>query len=466
MLFVLWVLGGSLGPSAVAFNLQPSPSSSRHLRPQNAPRKQETALSTQPGFSSLDKELAARAGERVETEVSSGFLKDRLTQYGYFTRTAGNVDAEVKAGEVPAGGLELGLRNFKRELLALRRSVRFNEYAAIEEEMKPEGIAKVGWDVGNWLVANVFQKADKFLEEKGIFEAVTPSQEFEWLKDDEKSLERIKSNRALLAKLKLSNENCWRREEDRREAEKKEGRPDPSPIVLVPYLTVCWLLDYLYDGRPIQRFWFLETVARMPYFAYTSVLHLYESLGWWRAGAELRKLHNAEEWNELHHLLIMESLGGDKNWIDRFMAQHAAVIYYWVCIALYVFAPNLSYAFSELVEGHATDTYEEFLATNAEVLKGLPAPVVAREYYTGGDYYMFDAFQGAELATSRRPKCDSLYDVFRNIADDENEHIVTMRACADETVQSFLEKQKTVLRSKSTPTQQADFVLKEKQSSA
>jgi ubiquinol oxidase len=59
--------------------------------------------------------------------------------------------------------------------------------------------------------------------------------------------------------------------------------------------------------RPIQRFWVLETVARIPYFAYISILHLYESLGFWRAGAELRKVHFAEEWNELHHLQV--SLG-------------------------------------------------------------------------------------------------------------------------------------------------------------
>ncbi len=48
--------------------------------------------------------------------------------------------------------------------------------------------------------------------------------------------------------------------------------------------------------RP-QKFWVLETVARIPYFAYISILHLYESLGFWRAGAELRKIHFAEEWN-------------------------------------------------------------------------------------------------------------------------------------------------------------------------
>ena len=50
------------------------------------------------------------------------------------------------------------------------------------------------------------------------------------------------------------------------------------------------LLDTLYKHRPIERFWLNETVARMPYFAYISMLHMYESLGWWRAGAELRKV--------------------------------------------------------------------------------------------------------------------------------------------------------------------------------
>ena len=40
------------------------------------------------------------------------------------------------------------------------------------------------------------------------------------------------------------------------------------------YLSLCVFLDVAYDKRPIQRFWFLETVARMPYFSYISCLHL------------------------------------------------------------------------------------------------------------------------------------------------------------------------------------------------
>lgn len=39
--------------------------------------------------------------------------------------------------------------------------------------------------------------------------------------------------------------------------------------------------------------------------AFMSVLHMYESFGWWRS-ADYLKVHFAESWNEMHHLLIME----------------------------------------------------------------------------------------------------------------------------------------------------------------
>jgi ubiquinol oxidase len=76
--------------------------------------------------------------------------------------------------------------------------------------------------------------------------------------------------------------------------------------VKAPFLALCWVLDVVYDNRPIQKFWVLEVVARIPYMAYVSILHLYESLGFWRAGVELRKVHFAEEWNETHHLVSAE----------------------------------------------------------------------------------------------------------------------------------------------------------------
>jgi len=186
------------------------------------------------------------------------------------------------------------------------------------------------------------------------------------------------------------------------------------------------LFDTLFAGkdRDYARFYALETIARMPYFSYLSVLHLYETLGMWRK-KEYLKIHFAEEWNELHHLLIMEELGGNKNFFDRLVAQVVSVGYFWIAYFLYIFNPTLAYNMNQAVEEHAYATYDEFLKENKEKLKLLPATGVAKDYYRDGDLYMFDEFQTA-TCEPRRPKCDTLYDVFVNIRDDEKEHINTM----------------------------------------
>lgn len=106
--------------------------------------------------------------------------------------------------------------------------------------------------------------------------------------------------RAKLSKLELDAHAVTRKERERF----KITPPEAPWFIKLPYFALCIVLDLVYEGRPIQRFWVLEEVARMPYFAYLSMLHLYESLGWWRAGAALRKVHFAEEWNELHHLQV------------------------------------------------------------------------------------------------------------------------------------------------------------------
>lgn len=103
------------------------------------------------------------------------------------------------------------------------------------------------------------------------------------------------------------------------------------------------------SGMRFSPFFSYVQVARMPYFSYTTCLHLYETLGWWRTGG-LRLVHFAEEWNELHHLLIMESLGGDRKWQDRFLGQHAAVFYYWALVICFLVSPKWSYKFSEMLE--------------------------------------------------------------------------------------------------------------------
>lgn len=199
------------------------------------------------------------------------------------------------------------------------------------------------------------------------------------------------------------------------------------------------LLNTFYRDRFYPRFFVLETVARVPYFAYTSVLHLYETMGWWRKSDWL-KVHFAESWNELHHLLIAESLGGNRYWIDRFVAHAGAFVYYWIIVLVYLLSPRSAYHFMQLVEEHAYHTYDAFLKEQGEELKGLPAPEIAIKYYHEGDLYMFDEFQTSHPVEARRPKIETLYDVFLAIKDDELEHVKTMIACqqpdAQETFQS------------------------------
>jgi ubiquinol oxidase len=188
-----------------------------------------------------------------------------------------------------------------------------------------------------------------------------------------------------------------------------------------------FIVDVVYGNRSYARFYVLETIARVPYFSYLSVLHLYETLGFWRK-ADLLKVHFAETWNELHHLLIMESLGGDRQWLDRAIAQHIAVAYYWVVVSLYMLFPRYAYYLMELIENHAYHTYDTYLKTHQEQLKTQPAPQVAINYYRDGDLYMFEETQFTSEREFRRPKVDNLYDVFVNIRDDECEHVKTMEA--------------------------------------
>ena len=96
---------------------------------------------------------------------------------------------------------------------------------------------------------------------------------------------------------------------------------------------------------------------------------------------------------------------------DRFLARHAAFIYYYILCTFYLFSPKLAYNFSELIESHAVDTYSQFQAENQELLRQMPPPAEAIRYYEGQDMYLFDEFQTSVPAASRRPVLESLYDV-------------------------------------------------------
>ena len=92
----------------------------------------------------------------------------------------------------------------------------------------------------------------------------------------------------------------------------------------------------------------------MPYFAYLSVMHLRETFGERDPGdSERMRTHYAEADNELHHLLIMESLGGNSSVVDRTLAQTMAFFYYWYVTVVYAVSEPAAYHLSELIEQHA-----------------------------------------------------------------------------------------------------------------
>ena len=205
----------------------------------------------------------------------------------------------------------------------------------------------------------------------------------------------------------------------------------------------------------------LETVARVPYFAYLSVLHLRESLGE-RSAAMTAQMnqHYAEADNELHHLLIVEALGGGRRARDRAFAGALAVAYYWCArararrgvsraralarardahnapppslrrryvVVVYALSPRCAYHLSELIEQHAYETYDAFLAERADELRARPVPDVARRYYEAEDAALW-SLVCAEGCAALRPRLESLYDVFVNVRDDERAHWGTLCA--------------------------------------
>ena len=194
---------------------------------------------------------------------------------------------EVKKKKVILDAAELAVRR-TRELL-LKRKPTFGscdygysvfEHNTTNEETVPRSAIRLG-------TSNFIREGQNLIRRRSGNDKVDPA---------------IQKNRDLIKQLTLSNDAIWKREDAR-------PRVKAPWVIRIPYLVLCNLLDVFFEGDPMSRFFFLETVARMPYFSYITMLHTYETLGWWRRSAETKRVHFAEEMNEYHHLLIMESLG-------------------------------------------------------------------------------------------------------------------------------------------------------------
>ena len=162
----------------------------------------------------LEKELKQK--HTNETNLIRGSY-----DYGFSSKSEGATDLTTKTADgstVPGSAIKLALSNFKRELKCI-----YEDYI-----YKPPAT--------NTTTSTI----DKYQDEM----------------------------RNKIKQLTLSNDAVWKRE---------SLRPTVKApyIIKIPYLFLCLLLDNLFDGKPIDRFYFLETVARMPYFSYITALHAY-----------------------------------------------------------------------------------------------------------------------------------------------------------------------------------------------
>ena len=57
---------------------------------------------------------------------------------------------------------------------------------------------------------------------------------------------------------------------------------------------------------------------------------------------------------------------------DRFLAHHAAVVYFWVLIATWMISPTLAYNFSELIEARSRRDRAEIARRELANQTGLP----------------------------------------------------------------------------------------------
>jgi hypothetical protein len=164
---------------------------------------------------------------------------------------------------VPRNVFRLAFENFGREWRALRRFILFGELKRIDPAQLSGPIEFVTAYTGRGFRL-LLRGLDKFLT---LYDGLT---ELQPLSTKGENIEQDDLREAL-KNLKLSNEAVSARENSR--------PPVEAPWwIRAPYILLCAMLDVIFKDRPIQRFWFLETVARMPYFSYPLKISKFDHL--------------------------------------------------------------------------------------------------------------------------------------------------------------------------------------------
>jgi ubiquinol oxidase len=176
--------------------------------------------------------------------------------------------------------------------------------------------------------------------------------------------------------------------------------------------TAVHVVDNIYVGKDaFRRFYVLEVLARIPFFAYACMLHLYQTLGLPnRKGMDRLRAHLEEADNEAMHLAIMMEMGAGSMWLDQFLARHLSMVYFFVSAGVFLISPAMAYNLSELIEHHAYDTYDAYIQENEEKLRTeLAIPLIAHDYY-------------ASTTGHASRNIESMLDVLIAVRDDERAH--------------------------------------------
>ena len=177
------------------------------------------------------------------------------------------------------------------------------------------------------------------------------------------------------------------------------------------------VLNLVWGKADERRAASLEIIARTAYTAEESACHYLETIGLDKEGTirdtlELARYQDTNE--QTHEDIFARDLDGLKNWGDRFLARHIAVIIYWAFAIITLIDHELAALLGEAVEVEAVKTYKRMLIEQSDEWLSQPAVSTAVHYWNKPNS-MWKVRGDIEPASMR--------DVVESIVKDEADHV-------------------------------------------
>ena len=178
------------------------------------------------------------------------------------------------------------------------------------------------------------------------------------------------------------------------------------------------VLNLVWGKADARRAASLEIIARTAYTAEESACHYLETIGLDQNGTirETLELARYQDTNEqTHEDIFARDLGGLKNWGDRFLARHIAVVIYWVFAITTLIDHELAALLGEAVEVEAVKTYRRMLREQPKEWLDQPAGPTAIRYWEKPTSMW-------RVRGDHRP--GTMRDVVESILRDEADHVI------------------------------------------